>query len=60
MDLTFDGLDNLCSVSLPNGAGTIDYTYDFRGQRVVTSRNGTNMYQQGSNSTSTACALPVL
>jgi RHS repeat-associated protein len=38
--LTFDGLDNLRSVTLPGGAGTIDYTYDFRGQRVVTSRSG--------------------
>ena len=41
MDLTFDGLDNLRSVSLPNGAGTIDYTYDFRGQHAVTSHNVT-------------------
>ncbi|MBV9582432.1 MAG: VCBS repeat-containing protein, partial [Chloroflexi bacterium] len=39
--LTFDALDNLRSVAPPGGGDPIDYTYDFRGQRVVTSRGGT-------------------
>jgi RHS repeat-associated protein len=38
--LTFDALDNLRSITLPDGSGKIDYIYDFRGQRVATSRNG--------------------
>jgi RHS repeat-associated protein len=37
--LAFDALDNLRSVALTAG-GSVDYTYDYRGQRVMTAQSG--------------------